>query len=109
MAKLYNLFVVHGVSMLWVKSWVIGLVISSVIAFAIFFPTPLGVVSGYLSAPLFPGFLLSQTFSTNGPPIGMRWIILASIAPILSGSLVYGFIVYLILRLRKELRKGNAI
>ncbi len=96
--------------MLWIKCWAIGFVISTVIVIAIWTHTPLGIVSNYLVAPLFPGFLVSQAFPhTNGPPLGMRWLLIASVAPVLFGSLIYGLIVYLILRLRNEFRKGNAI
>jgi hypothetical protein len=70
---------------------------------------PFGVLTDYIEAPLLPGILISQALPINGPPVGMIFLIIASIPPLLSGGLVYGFIVYLILRLQIELRRGNRV
>jgi hypothetical protein len=87
--------------MLWIKCWAIGLAISGVVAITTIVPTRLRALSVYLVAPLFPGFLLSEAIPIHGPPVGYRFLIMWYIAPVLSGSLVYGLLVYLILRLRK--------
>ena len=65
----------------------------------------------YLITPLVPGFLLIHALALpmNGPPVGIIFLIIWGFLPIVSGSLVYGFLVYLILRLRIELRKGKTI
>ena len=89
--------------MLWFKSWAIGFVISSIVtSAALVVHRPFGVLTDYIEAPLLPGFLMLQAFPSNGPPVGMIFLIIVGIPPILSGGLVYGFIVYLILRLQKN-------
>jgi hypothetical protein len=96
--------------MLWFKSWAIGFVISSAVTIAALVGhKPFGILTDYLEAPLLPGILMSQAFPINGPPVGIIFLVIASIPPFLSGGLVYGFIVYLILRLRNELRRENAV
>jgi len=73
------------------------------VAITTLIPTPLTALSVYFVAPLFPGFLLSAALGPkNGPPIGWTWVMMASIAPVLSGSIIYGLIVYLLLRLIKN-------
>lgn len=97
--------------MLWFKSWAIGFVISSVVTIAVFgFHRPFGVLTDYLEVPLLLGSLLShELFRLNGPPVGIIFLVIFAIPPLISGCLVYGFIVYVILRLRNELRKGNRV
>lgn len=96
--------------MLVFKSWAIGFLVSSLVTIAVFgFHRPFGVLTEYLEVPLLPGMLISRTIPVNGPPVGMIILVIFAIPPLISGFLVYGLIVYIILRLRIELRRGNGL
>ena len=88
--------------MRWIECWVIGVAISVVVVIATVIATPLRAVSVYFVAPLFPGFLLSKAIRLNGPPLGWTFVIIWSIASVLSGRIVYGSLLYLMLRLRNR-------
>ncbi len=75
--------------MLWFKSWVIGFAISGILtSAALIVNRPFGVLTDYIEAPLLPGFLILQAFPGNGPPVGMLFLIILSVPPLLSGGLL---------------------
>ena len=94
--------------MLWIRSWATGLVIAVVVLIMNMSSTPLKALSAYFAGPLLPGFLILETLPQQGPPIGWGWVIVAGIPPIISGSIIYGLIVYLFLRVLGKTQFGKA-
>ena len=97
-------------TVLWIRSLATGLVIAVVVLIVNMSSTPLKALSAYFAVPLLPGVLLSKILTQQGPPIGWRWLLIASIPPIISGSIIYGLIVYLFLRMlgKTQFRKSSA-